>query len=204
MFFNIDQIVRRQLTPNERMTVLEWIYNYNMDPDIILKAFEYSVEKRNVKNIRYVGGIIKNWYDNGVVTMEKLEEYLEKTDKKFIYYNKIFKALGFSFRQPSKAEKETMDVWIDEWKFPLDVILKACENSKNTSNPNINYINSILLAWKNDGITTVEEVEKKKEESKKERKTTSRTPKENKFQNFEQRFDKYTNEDLEKILGIKK
>ncbi|RKD22209.1 DnaD and phage-associated domain-containing protein [Caminicella sporogenes DSM 14501] len=207
MFYQIDQIMRRQLFPNERITVLDWIYNFNMDPDIIIKAFEYCIDKKNIKSIRYVGGVIKNWYDNGIIDMNKLEEYLEKTDKKFIYYDKIFKALGFNFRQPSKAEKEVMDIWIDKWGFSLDLILKACENSKKTSNPSINYINSILQAWKKDGITTTEEVEKKElqiKETKSNNSSKSKQLKSNKFQNFKQRFDKYSNEELEKILGIKK
>lgn len=207
MFYTIDQIKRRQLTPNERMTVLEWIYNFNMDPDIIVKAFEFCIEKKNIKSIRYVGGVIRNWYDNGILNLDKLEEYLDKSDKKFVYYDKVFKALGFSFRQPSQAEKETMNIWFNEWNFSLEMVLKACENSRKTSNPNINYINSILLAWKKDGITTPEEAEEKNQEAKnaKEVKKPKKTNKaNNKFHNFKQRATNYSNDELEKILGIKK
>lgn len=207
MFYQIDQLMRRQLTVNERLTVLEWIYNFNMDSDIVVKAFEYSIEKRNVKSIRYVGGIIRSWYDNGIINLEKLEDHLDNTDRKYIYYDKIFKALGFNFRQPSKAEKETIDIWIDKWDFSIDMILKACENSKKTSNPSINYINSILLAWKNDGLKTPEEADIKNQErkanSKKEKNKISK-PKNNKFHNFKQRPISYSNEELKKKLGIKK
>ncbi len=207
MFYNIDQIMRRQLSPNERITVLEWIYNYNMDPDIIIKAFQYTVEEKKIKNIRYTGGIIRNWYDNGIISSKKLEEHLEDTSRNFIYYDKIFKALGFSFRQPSQSEKDVMDTWINEWQFSLEMILKACENSKKTSNPSINYINSILLAWKNDGLKEPEEVDNRESQNKADKKTDVKKTKKsqnNKFQNFKQRFDKYSNDDLEKILGIKK
>lgn len=180
-----------------------------MDPDIIIKAFEYSIEKRRVKSIRYIGGIIRSWYDSGLITLDKLEEHLENSDRKYMYYDKVFKALGFNFRQPSKAEKEAMDIWIDEWEFSLDMILKACENSKKTSNPSINYINSILLAWRNDGLKTPEEADIRNEERKasnnKVKKSTGKTAsKNNKFNNFEQRAVKYSNDELEKILGIKK
>lgn len=207
MFYQIDQLKRRQLSPNERMTVLEWIYNFNMDPDIIVKAFEYCIEKKNIKSVRYVGAVIRNWYDNGIINMEKLEDYLESSDKKYIYYDKIFKSLGFNFRQPSKAEKETMDTWLNEWGFSLDMILKACENSKKTSNPNINYINSILLAWKKDGVATPEEVEKREDDRKASTNsptTKKQSSKKNKFNDFQQRAIKYSNDELEKILGIKK
>jgi len=185
-----------------------------MDPDIIVKAFEYTVDKKNIKSIRYVSGIIRNWYDNGILDMDKLEQYLETNDKRFVYYNRVFKSLGFGFRQPSKAEKDAMDTWFNEWNLSLDLVLKACENSKKTSNPNINYINSILLAWKKDGITTPEEVEVKKQEhldakeikESNDTKSMSKTTKSrgNKFHNFKQRTTKYSNEELEKILGIKK
>ncbi len=207
MFYQIDQLMRRQLSVNERLAVLEWIYNFNMDPDIIVKAFEYSIEKRKVKSIRYIGVIIRNWYDSGLITLEKLEESLEGAQRKYMYYDKIFKALGFSFRQPSNAEKEVMDTWIDEWKFSLDMILKACENSKKTSNPSISYINSILLAWKKDGLKSPEEADAKNQERKasnNKEKNKINKPKNNKFNNFKQRFDKYSNDELEKILGIKK
>ncbi|WP_432661987.1 DnaD domain protein [Wukongibacter baidiensis] len=209
MFYQIDQLMRRQLTVNERTMILEWIYNFNMDSDIIIKAFEYSIEKRKVKSIRYIGGIIRSWYDNGLISIDKLEEHLENSGRKYMYYDKIFKSLGFSFRQPSKAEKEVMDIWIDEWEFSLEMILKACENSKKTSNPSINYINSILLAWRNDGLKTPEEADIRNEERKasnnKVKKSTGKpSSKNNKFNNFEQRAVKYSNDELEKILGIKK
>jgi len=45
-----------------------------------------------------------------------------------------------------------MDKWLDEYGFELDLILKACESSSKTSNPNINYINSILADWFSKGI----------------------------------------------------
>lgn len=207
MFYQVDQLMRRQLTVNERLAVLEWIYNFNMDPDIIVKAFEYSIEKRKVKSIRYIGVIIRNWYDSGLITLEKLEESLEGSQRKYMYYDKIFKVLGFNFRQPSKAEKDTIDIWIDEWKFSIDMILKACENSKKTSNPSINYINSILLAWKNDGLTTPEEADIRNQERKNSntKKTNEKVSKKrNKFNDFEQRAVKYSNDELEKILRIKK
>lgn len=207
MFYQIDQLMRRQLTVNERITVLEWIYNFNMDPDIIIKAFEYSIEKRNVKSIRYVGGIIRSWYDGGIINLEKLEDHLDNSDRKYIYYDKIFKALGFSFRQPSKAEKETMDIWIDKWDFSIDIILKACENSKKTSNPSINYINSILLAWKNDGLKTPEEAENRNQEKRttgKKQNTRIGKAKNNKFHNFKQRPIEYSDDQLKKMLRIKK
>lgn len=39
MFNSIDYIMRRQIVPMEKQKVLGWIYDYNMNPDVIEKAF---------------------------------------------------------------------------------------------------------------------------------------------------------------------
>ncbi|TCO77947.1 DnaD domain-containing protein [Marinisporobacter balticus] len=199
MFYHINQLIRRSLVPNQMMEILEWIYNYNMDPDLIVRAFMYAIEQKKIKNIKYIGAIIRNWYDHGITTMDKLDDYLEKTDVRYIQYRKIFKALGFHFREPSEAEKKSIDTWINEWNFSIDMILKACENSKKTSNPNINYIHSILNAWKNDNIQSVEDVENKEKTKKAapQKQTKSATTR---FHNFEQRTAKYSKDELEKLF----
>ena len=41
MFNNIDDIMRRQTVATEKQRILSWIENYNMNPDVIEKAFFY-------------------------------------------------------------------------------------------------------------------------------------------------------------------
>ena len=58
----------------------------------------------------------------------------------------------------------------------MDVILKACENIANTSNPNLRYFDSIITNWYNQGVKTVEDAERvqldhdKKKQEKNEKK----------------------------------
>ncbi|PAB58490.1 DnaD domain-containing protein [Anaeromicrobium sediminis] len=208
MFYEVNQLLKRSLYPNEMKIVLEWIYNYSMDPDLIIRAFDYCVEKKNIKNINYVGAVIRNWYDNGITTGEKLDNYLEQTDTKFSQYKRVFKALGFGHRPPSENEKRIMDVWFNEWNFSMELVLKACENSSKTSNPNINFINSILKGWKQDKINTIDEVNAK-EAAHKEKGAVNKAPvkkgfSNNRFHNFKQRTDKYSSDELEKLVRRKR
>ncbi|WP_427340530.1 DnaD domain-containing protein [Caloranaerobacter sp. DY30410] len=199
MFYSINQIIRRPLVPNEKKKILEWIYNYNMDPQIIVKAFIYSVERKNKKNVNYVEGIIRNWYDMNITNLKALEQYLETKDKRFQIYERVMRALGFNFRPPSEAEKKVIDKWFDEWKFDLDIVLKACENTKKTSNPSINYIDGILSSWYSKGIKNVNEIEEK-DKPKVNQKSTNQNKIATKFHNFEQRTSKYTSDELDKIV----
>lgn len=71
------------------------------------------------------------------------------------------KSLGFIGRNISEGERKVVDKWFDEYNFSLEMVLKACENTKKTSNPSINYINGILSSWYSKGIKTVDEIEER-------------------------------------------
>ncbi|NLW39616.1 MAG: DnaD domain protein [Tissierellia bacterium] len=209
MFNEIDYIIRRPLVPNEKKKILEWIHNYNMNPDIIVKAFFYGIEKKGKRNINYIGGIVRNWYDQGITNIEALQEHFKRTDEKYYRYEKIMKYLGYGNRLPSVGEMKVIDKWFEEYNFPMDLVLKGCENSKKTSNPSINYIDGVLTSWYNKGIRTVDEIEEKDRlPDKKDKKDynvdrTIRLTK-TKFHNFQQRTSNYSAEQLEEIARRKR
>ncbi|MTI46233.1 DnaD domain-containing protein [Sporosalibacterium faouarense] len=209
MFNTINDIIRRTLAPNEKMKILEWIQNYNMNPDIIIKAYFYSVEKKGKRNVQYVGGIIRNWYDMNITNIEALEEHYKSKEESFYKYERIMKSLGFKNRLLSEGEMKVINKWFDKWKFTLEVVLKACENTKNISNPNVNYIDKILEAWYDKGISSVDDIEKLDRPSSNNSKNFISKPASSKnngskkvhtkFHNFEQRTSSYSAEDLEKV-----
>jgi DnaD/phage-associated family protein len=209
MFNSIDYTMRRQLVPNEKKKVLEWIHDYNMNPDIIEKAFFYAIEKKGKKNINYIGGIIRNWYDQGITNVEALQEHLKATDEKYYRYERVMKYLGYGNRLPSEGEMKVIDKWFEEYKFSMELVLRGCENSKKTSNPSINYIDGILSSWYHKGIKTTDEIEEKdRPPEKKEYKDAKLDRKfkshKTKFHNFEQRTSNYTAEQLEDIARRKR
>ncbi len=205
MFNSIDYIVRRPLVPNEKKKVLEWIYNYNMNPDIIVKAFFYSVEKKGKKNVNYIEGIIRNWYDMNITTIEALQEHFKSQDERFYRYEKILRSLGINMSFANEGQMKVIDKWFEDWKFTLEVVLRACEDgTKKTTNPNINYIDGILSSWYHKGIKDVSEItEKDKPASSNNTNTitpSKKQPLKTRFHNFEQRTSKYTPEELEDII----
>lgn len=210
MFNKIDQIMRRQTVPLEKQKILNWITDYNMNPDVIEKAFSYGVERKGIRKISYVEGIIRNWYDDGLTNMEAVMEYFKDKDQKYYIYQKIMKSLGLDKRPVRDDEIEIMDKWIDEYKLSMDLILKACEADKNQV-PSIRYVNGILRSWTQKGIKTVEDIEvldKPQERQPKDVRSggikRSRPNTTTRFHNFEQRTDKYSSEDLEKIARKKR
>ena len=208
MFNNIDDIMGRQTVPMEKQKILSWITDYNMNPDVIEKAFSYGVERKGVRNLNYVEGIVRNWYDEGLTNMEAIMEYFRQRDGKYYLYQKIMKALGLDKRPIRDYEIDLIDKWFEEYKFDLDLVLKACEADKNPI-PSIKYVNGILKSWYNKGIKTIDDIEildKPVEKLERAKKTQVRKSKAatTRFHNFEQRSDQYSSDDLEKMAQKKR
>lgn len=210
MFNNIDDIMRRQTVATEKQRILSWIENYNMNPDVIEKAFIYGVERKGIRNINYVEGIIRNWYDNGLTNMEALLEHFKRQDEKYYRYQRVMRALGFDNRPITEGEMKVIDKWFEEYKFSMELVLKGCEGSAKVAKPNINYIDAILTSWYKKDIKTIEDIEEKdkpketKEYSKPKVTVNKAVPKKTRFHNFKQRTDNYTEDELEEIARRKR
>lgn len=204
MFVEINKIIARELAPNEKSKVVELIYQYNIDPPLIVEAFRYAKKQNKVRHIlSYSAGIIRTWYDKGIFTVEALQEYLMKQGERYGLYSRVFKALGFNSREASEAEMKIMDSWIDEFNFDLDIILTACQSSSKTPNPNINYIHGILKDWYKKGVKQVDDIEKLDQKPKNTalyRPVQSAPKVKTKFHLAKSRGDKYTAEELEQLI----
>ncbi|MBS4534425.1 DnaD domain protein [Clostridium sp. D2Q-14] len=210
MFNEIRTALRRYITPNESKRIYEWIDNFNMSPDVIVRAFQFSVENKNNRRISFVEGIIKNWYADGITNIENLDEYMSKNDQKFYRYNKILRYLGLK-GLASEPQKKYINKWFDEWNFNMDLVLLACDETTKISEISFDYIDGVLKNWFNANINSIEDLEKRKEDFKLNKKNNSKkntTISKNKkiytqFHNFQQRTTKYSADELEKKIKKK-
>ena len=196
LFEQINKIMQRSLVPNEQMEVLQWIQHYNLDPEIVRQAFLYAVQQREVRSVRYVGGIIRNWQDQGLRDSRSLTHHLDRQGERYRLYDEIFRELGFFSRMPTQAESRLMDQWFDDYGFSMEMILKACSYTTQTSRPSIKYIHGILTRWHQEGIKDLKTLEAK--EQKKDK--PSKEPKKTQFHLADSRGKDYSNEELEDIL----
>ncbi|MDD4088893.1 MAG: DnaD domain protein [Tissierellia bacterium] len=194
MMEEIEDILGRPLKINEKQKIVTWLNKYKTKPCVMTQAFSYSVNNKKVKRFSYIESVVSAWYDAGVVDLDTMMEYLEKRNDRFSAYSRISKALGFN-RTLTEAEMRTIDRWIDEWDFSMEMILKCLDNSTKINNPNLNYFDKILSEWYKNGFKTIDDLknDKKPEKPKKE---TSKNK--NKFHNFIQ-SDGISGDELEKI-----
>ncbi len=63
MFRDIEVLMNRPLEPNDCLEILGWIDALPLEPQIIVKAFEFVVKEKNIRNIKYTGTVVRSWCD---------------------------------------------------------------------------------------------------------------------------------------------
>lgn len=196
LFQQLNKIMQRPLVPNEQMEVLQWIQHYNLEPEIVRQAFLYACQQREVRSVRYVGGILRNWQDQGLRDSKSLEHHLDRQGERYRMYDQIFRELGFFSRMPTQAESTLMNQWLDEYAFSMEMILKACSYTTQTSRPSIKYIHGILSRWHQEGIKDLATLTAQEQNKSKPAKESKKTQ----FHLADSRGKDYSNDDLENIL----
>ena len=209
MFNSINRIIGRFLDPSEKLRILDIREKFNVSPDVIVYAYETSKQNNNgtPKNLNYVEGILRNWYDLGLYTIEDIEKNIINDKKRYDIYKLIFKSLGFN-RNPGTEEKRIMDIWIDKYNMDIEVILEACSKSKNTTNPSISYINGIIERYKKNNVRTLDDINKLEEEFNQRKQQLKNTTSNNasapkvktRFHNINETFRNYSPDELEQLL----
>lgn len=62
----------RNLTPKEKKYFSTWLYEYHYDIEIVELAYNITVDAKGSPNIGYINGILKNWYEDGLTTLEAI------------------------------------------------------------------------------------------------------------------------------------
>lgn len=63
MFKDIEALMGRPLEPNDCLEILGWIDALPIEPQGIVKAFEFVVREKNIRNIKYTGTVVRSWCD---------------------------------------------------------------------------------------------------------------------------------------------
>ena len=197
MITRADNLMDNRITYVQKQLIGSWIDLYNIPPALIIDAFEYSVKCKNVKNINYVEAIVRNWSIDNIRTEEALEMNFKKNNDKYYKYISIKRRLGLKDTYKF-AEYEIIENWFN--KYSEELIFAACDKAAvSTDNPNINYVNKILLNWQKLGISDKSEIEEKDKKPILKKKSVN-----NKFHNFKQLSDNYGEDYLEDIARKKR
>ncbi|MDF2893095.1 MAG: DnaD/DnaB replication protein [Clostridia bacterium] len=157
MFEYIKKIYGRDPSTNEMFTYLDWVDDYGMPPELVILLIDDCCT-RGKKDLPYLKQVAKNWFDAGINSLDKANEYTERHKEKWQKYSKVLNFLRIG-RQPTSVEENMLYKWFYEFNYSEEVVLKACSLTANTMKPSFSYLDKILTDWNNKGLKVIQEVD---------------------------------------------
>lgn len=201
MLHDIEKLVGRPLSPREMTMYLSWQKDFSFSPELILLLIQYCISKGKT-DYRYIEKIALAWHDQSIKTIEDAQTYIKKHEDKWIKIKKILNYLGIKSSDIMKPQEQMMDKWINIYKYPVEIIYKACDICfERINKTDFKYIDGILNSWFKENLKTLEDIERK---DKKKGNNYSKKPnfnnnsKSSTFNDYTQR--QYDYDDLEKKL----
>lgn len=206
MLNDIERLLGRPLSPKEMTTYLSWQEEFNFSSELILILIEYCVS-RGKSDYRYIEKVAIAWHDMNITSIDDAQNYIKKTEDKWIKIRHILNYLGIKNPELMKPQQEMLEKWIIDYAFPLEVIEKACNICfQRLNRSDFKYIDGILSSWNKNNLKTLAAIENKEVAYKasqyphNNKNFIKKTPEVNplKFNNFEAR--EYDYDSLEKKL----
>lgn len=144
---------------------LVWMYNYlGLKKEVIITLITYCISIEKI-NPRYIETIAASWSEKDINTLQTAQEEVESLSVKHSFTGKIMKLFEMK-RSPTSKQLEIIEQWRSAG-YDTELIHYAYEKTiENLEKLNFDYINKILLSWKENGYTTVRDVNNAEDEYK--------------------------------------
>lgn len=202
-FSVLSTIVRkyfnREISRMEYELLIQFYYRMGKNLDICEQIIAHCADK-NKTSMRTVDKLSIECIENGCKDAASVSYYLNRKS----IAAEIIELSGIDKKKLPKDKMEMVDKWFLTYHFSLDMIREAFGKGavKGGEDP-FPYVNGILTKWYDEGITTLEQVrikdEKHRDEqnrSRQSRRGAPGQPGKTAFNNFEQRSDDYSEEEL--------
>lgn len=195
LIYVTQKYLGKMLTQNELGTLISFVDWLKLPYDVIEYLIEYCVSN-NHRSMRYIEKVAITWAEEGLDTIDKVQQHLQVFNK---HYFAIMKAFGLINRNPALTEIKFMKKWLDQYQFDINIVLEACNRTiQAIHQPSFDYADSILESWHKAKVASFEDIKRldSKHQQKKQKNITTPTVKNNRFMNHPQRD--YDFEDLKR------
>ncbi len=99
--------------------------------------------------------LLEAWKNRGLTTEEAVREYVAKYRETNLALRELFDACGHS-GSPTEADRRLYEKWLG-WGYQKDLLLCAAEQARSAEGGKIAYLDKVLEARHEAGITSVEQ-----------------------------------------------
>ena len=127
---------------------------------LLLAADECRRTNRNVEDLQ---ALLQSWQSRGLKTEEDVKTYLEKVRHANLALRELFDACGHSGR-PTAADRALYEKWTG-WSYDQALLLFAADQARAAEGSKIAYLDKVLSAWHDAGITDLSQAQARKKPS---------------------------------------
>lgn len=163
----LSQEILGKTLRNKDIETLYWFYDeLGLSPEVITMLLEYCVSK-DKRNMNYIEKVAISWHENGIVTIDAADRFINNEKEKNSYFHSLRKLFGIDNRSLSKTEENYLKAWCDDFGMDENMVGLAYEYCiMQTSKLSFPYMNSIIKRWNELGIHTVADAERDHEDFK--------------------------------------
>ncbi len=160
----LSQEILGKTLRNKDIETLYWFYDeLGLSPEVITMLLEYCVSK-DKRNMNYIERVAISWHENGIVTIDAADKFINAEKEKNSYFYELRKLFGLTERNLSKTEETYLNTWKNDYGMDKSMVALAYEYCIiNTGSLSFPYMNSIIKSWNVKGIHTPEAAEKDRE-----------------------------------------
>jgi len=144
------------MSPTWYTAIDHWFNDFKFDDDVMVTLVKYCHDMGKL-GLNYVRRVAESWHQDGVRTAFDLERHMEERDQFVAAKKKIARMLGRSYAL-TEPEERFVKLWLNTWKYGLDIIELAVQKTTSRPNANFDYLNGILKSWHDAGYKTKEEI----------------------------------------------
>ena len=157
------------LSPDDLLRLYGIYDALRLPPEVILQLITHCIRESRLSgggrapSMRYIEKAAFTWEREGVVTLEKAEEYIKTLEERRSLRGEIKRALQIKDREFSATEKRYVDSWIDMGIEAGAIAIAYDKTLVKTGKMVWGYMDSIMKSWHSKGIhTAIEALEKDK------------------------------------------
>ena len=187
ILYQVETLFEKPISQSDTQSLMYIYDTLGFSVDLFEYLIEYCTTMKK-KNCRYLEATAIGWYQDGIQTKAQAkEQYALMSGVCRVFY----KTLGIKRGAPTTIEQEFFKTWTKDYGFGEDIVEEACKRAVlHTQNPTIKYVNGILTAWHNAGVTEfagIKQEDLAQAETAKNQKASATTKKSgNAFTNFTQ------------------
>ncbi|MFZ5989124.1 MAG: DnaD domain-containing protein [Bacillota bacterium] len=144
------------MSPSWYTDIDAWFDRYKFDEDVMLALFQYCFDHKGLVK-SYIEKVAENWKCRNITNSFDLDNYSIEYKKFKDLRGAIVKKLKLG-RNLTEYEEEYVEKWVMDYRYTFEIIELALKKTTSKTNPNFNYINSIISDWYKNGLKTKEDI----------------------------------------------